>query len=128
MKRSTAFPAAKHGRPSGRRRSATASPRRTWSSAFRATERLAQRAFNLTHHPVRGRGLTHAALAKRADRRRARRAGEDFGILERAHLAKELIERQVGDALVLEAAERGEAAELEQRQPVDHAIGQQTGN
>src|SRR3546814_2305675 len=81
-------------RPSGRRRSATASPRRTWSSAFRATERLAQRAFNLTHHPVRGRGLTHAALAKRADRRRARRDGEDFGILERAHLAKELIERQ----------------------------------
>src|SRR3546814_20531307 len=29
----------------------------------------------------------------------------------------------VGDALVLEAAERGEAAELEQRQPVDHAFG-----
>src|SRR3546814_13765358 len=101
MKRATAFPAAKHGRPSGRRRSATASPRRTWSSAFRAIE----------------------DLAKRADRRRARRDSEDFGILERAHLAKELIERQVGDALVLEAAERGEAAELEQRQPVDHAFG-----
>src|SRR3546814_18322547 len=104
MKRSTAFPAAKHGRPSGRRRSATASPRRTWSSAFRATERLAQRAFNLTHHPVRGRGLTHAALAKRADGRRARRDGEEFGILERAHLATDLIERQVGDAVVFRSA------------------------
>src|SRR3546814_15441657 len=88
MKRSTAFPAAKHGRPSGRRRSATASPRRTWSSAFRAIE----------------------DLAKRADRRRARRDSEDFGILERAHLAKELIERQVGDALGLEAAEIGSAS------------------
>src|SRR3546814_15165261 len=97
MKRSTAFPAAKHGRPSGRRRSATASPRRTWSSAFRATERLAQRAFNLTHHTVRGRGLTNAALAKRAARRRAPRAGQDSRILERAPLPKDLYWGQGGD-------------------------------
>src|SRR3546814_2271813 len=104
-------------RPSRSTRTYTLFP---YTTLFRS---LAQRALNLTHHPGRGRGLTHAALAKRADRRRARRDGEDFGILERAHLAKELIERQVGDALVLEAAERGEAAELEQRQPVDHAFG-----